>query len=226
MMAWIFSLYYQYELFSKTCSGILSSYDIPSKVKDFETSKLIHSFLDSSSINSSNSRPVILLPIYCALKQVLSSFDLVVHNQLVNQISLRILDGSPKFYQLSEIIDANSSELITYHVQDALLNGSEISTYIDSLDLELDKREIVNVPLETIGLPNVIQYDSEEDISAGKSGCKKCSPALLICTSQEPGNIFIHYSAKAIEKRLKKSRLHLYIAAQVSHVCLQKMKVT
>ncbi|MGC1929024.1 MAG: ATP-binding protein [Candidatus Nitrosopolaris sp.] len=152
-------------MFSNTCSGILSSYDIPSKVKGFETSKLIHSFLDSSSINSSNSRLVILLPIYCALKQVLSSFNLVVHNKLVNQISLRILDGSPKSYPLSEIINANSSELISYHVQDALLkDGSEISTYIDSLDLELDKKEIVNMPLGTIGLPKAIQYDSEEDI--------------------------------------------------------------
>jgi hypothetical protein len=151
--------------FSSTCNGILLSYGIPTKIKGIETSKLIHSFLDSSSINSTNSRVVILLPIYCMLKQILSGFDLIAHNQLVNQISVRILNAHPKSFQLSAIINNKSSKVIAYHVQDDLIKeGSEISIYIDSLDLELDKKEILHLSLGTIELPKAVQYSSKEDV--------------------------------------------------------------
>jgi len=143
--------------FYSSCNVILSSYGIPAKAKGVETSKLIHSFLDSSSINSSNSRLVILLPIYCAINQVLSGFDLVVHNRLLRMEVQNLIDYQKSF----TLILMNFSS----HVQDALIKeGSEISTYIESLDLELDKKEIPHVQLETIGLPKAIQYDSDEDI--------------------------------------------------------------
>ena len=151
--------------FSTTSSGLLSSYGISSKMKGFETSKLIHSFLDSSSINNSNSRIVILLPVYCMLKEILSGYNLIIHNYLKNQISLRVLNRNPKSYPLSTIIDVKSNELITCHLPYNLIKeGSEISVYIDSLDLELYKKGILHTDLRAIELPKAIQYDSKEDV--------------------------------------------------------------
>jgi predicted HTH transcriptional regulator len=126
---------------------------------------LVNSFLDSASVDSSNNRLVILLPIYCVLKQILSGFDLIVHNQLVNQISLMVFNGNPKSYRLSEIINNRPSEVITHHIQDDLIReGTEIRIYIDSLELELDKKEVLHISLRTIGLPKPVQYNNKEDV--------------------------------------------------------------
>ncbi len=51
------------------CSGILSSHSIEDSIKGYDTASIIHSFLDASSINNTNARLVILLPIYCILKK-------------------------------------------------------------------------------------------------------------------------------------------------------------
>jgi hypothetical protein len=103
--------------FTSTCSGLLSSSDIPKTINGFDTSKIIHSFLDSSSINNSNNRIVLLLPVYCMLKTILSNFEIYIHKDLVNKISLCIINKNPKIFQLSDIISDLSSEIIRFQVQ-------------------------------------------------------------------------------------------------------------
>jgi hypothetical protein len=49
---------------------IIKSEDIPDRMKGFDVIRLIKSFLDTSGINLSNSRIVILIPIHCLLKDI------------------------------------------------------------------------------------------------------------------------------------------------------------
>jgi hypothetical protein len=108
-------------LFDRTCAEILSSCNIPTKIRGYDRSKLINTFLDSSSINNVNSRIVILLSIYSKLKQIFSSLDVVVHRELLNDVSLHFLNGDPKIIGLSSIIGNEDDEIIHYHVENNLL---------------------------------------------------------------------------------------------------------
>lgn len=111
--------------------------------------------IDASSVNRTNSRVVILLPIYCMLKQILSDFELSCHIGLLNKISLRVLNGDPRSFLLSEIISDRSNEIIQHPVENSLVkDSSQIRLYCDSLDLGLDKKEILRKSWDKVILPH------------------------------------------------------------------------
>jgi len=149
----------------RSCGSILTSEGIQNKMKGFETINLIESFLDSSGINGTNSRMVLLLPIYCVLKNILSYFQVIVHRSLVKDFSLHLLNSSPEIYPLKEMINLDDEEIITTHIgQDLLKDGSRISLYSDSLDLELEKKEISRPFITEPIFPNYFQYNSKEEL--------------------------------------------------------------
>jgi hypothetical protein len=149
----------------ESCGSILSSEGIQNTIKGFETMRLIESFLDTSGINLSNSRIVILLPIYCVLKGVLSNFELIVHRDLVKDFSLHIHNSSPSTHAFSDFIRTDYEEMIIARIEpDMIKGGSQVGIYSNSLDLELDRKEIPAVlPTQTI-LPNYVQFDSNENL--------------------------------------------------------------
>jgi hypothetical protein len=149
----------------ESCGSIIKSEGIQDSIKGFETIRLIESFLDSSGINLSNSRIVILLPIYCILKDILVNLELTVHRNLVDDFSLHILNSNPKIYPFKDFIKTDDEEFINTHIEpDFIKGGSQVSIYSDSLDLELDKKEITSIPPTEIILPDYVQYDSEENL--------------------------------------------------------------
>ena len=121
--------------FGESCASILRSEGIQNTIKGFETIRLVESFLDTSGINLSNSRIVILLPIYCVLKDILSNFELIVHRDLVKDFWL-----SPSTHAFNDFIKTDSEEMIIARIEpDMIRGGSQVGIYSDSLDLELDR---------------------------------------------------------------------------------------
>jgi hypothetical protein len=122
----------------ESCGSILRSEGIQNTIKGFETTRLVESFLDTSGINLSNSRIVILLPIYCVLKDVLSNFELIVHRNLVKDFSLHIHNSSPSTHAFSDFIKTDYEEMIIAQIEpDMIKGGSQVGIYSNSLDLEL-----------------------------------------------------------------------------------------
>src|SRR5918994_3162507 len=151
--------------FDSTCSGILNSHGIPSIIKGYETSKMIHSFLDADSINISNCRAVLLLPVYCKLKQISSSFELYIHRNLADKLSLRFLNGNPREKALHELLNPSLEDVIRYPIENDLTQDAlQISTYCEPLDLELDRKEIPPQLDHKVILPRPVRYDSIEDL--------------------------------------------------------------
>lgn len=150
--------------YTTTCLGILAFHGVPNIVKGFDTSKVIHAFLDSSSINNDNSRIVVLLPVYSKLKQIISHLEVLIHRALVNDTSLHILNGDPKTIALSQIIHDTHDEIRHCVLDDLTRNSSQISLYSNSLDLELGKREIFDTSIHRIELPIDVRYSTENDL--------------------------------------------------------------
>jgi len=146
----------------ESCGSILRSEGIQNTIKGFETTRLVESFLDTSGINLSNSR---LLPIYCVLKDVLSNFELIVHRNLVKDFSLDIHNSSPSTHAFSDFIKTDYEEMIIARIEpDMIKGGSQVGIYSNSLDRELDRKEIPTVlPTQTI-LPDYVQFDSNENL--------------------------------------------------------------
>lgn len=125
----------------ESCGSILMSEGIKDRIKGFETLRLIESFLDSSGINLSNSRIVILFPIYCLLKDILFNFEVTVHRNLVNDFSLHVLNSNPKIYPFRDFVKTDDEEMINASIEPNFIkDGSQVSIYSDSLDLELDRK--------------------------------------------------------------------------------------
>ena len=149
--------------FDMTCGGILATHGIKNSIKGYNIQKIIHSFLDASSINNTNSRIVLLLPIYCILKRFIYDFEVLVHKELASQISLRLLNGDPRSIPLSDIIKDNSSILAHYLIEDDLIKGaSHIGIYHHSLEIELFNEPVISKPSKP-PLPNIIRHETKQE---------------------------------------------------------------
>ena len=102
---------------------------------------------------------------YCKLKQILSAFELSVHRNLVDKLSLRLLNSYPRDMPLSKILNASQNDITQYPIEKDLTRGAlQISTYCEPLDLELERKEIPQHPERKVILPSPVRYDSIEDL--------------------------------------------------------------